>query len=238
MGNHRMIFLEFNELCPALLEKWMSDGHLPHFKQFYNSSDVYITEADEKKAPYLEPWIQWYSMHTGLSFQQHKVYHLTDGPKANHPDVWRILLANGKAVANCSSMNAKRFDAPGSFFLPDPWCTTEGPYPAELKAYHSVIAHTVQEYTNKDQSLSRTDYLRFLKFLLAHGLRLKTAIAVVRQMVLDQVLDKKEAWRRVVLLDKLQFDVFRYYFRKCKPDFATFFLNSTAHYQHSYWRHM
>jgi hypothetical protein len=32
--------------------------------------------------------------------------------------------------------------------------------------------------------------------------------------------------------------IFRYYYDKCMPHFATFFLNSTAHYQHSYWRNM
>ena len=33
-------------------------------------------------------------------------------------------------------------------------------------------------------------------------------------------------WKRAVLLDKLQFDVFAWYYRKIRPDFATFFLNS------------
>src|SRR6516165_6260332 len=96
----KIIFLEFNELCPALLKQWMAEGRLPNFKAFYEDSECYITEADEKKPPHLEPWTQWYSIHTGLSFQQHGVALLTDGPKANHPDVWRILLANGKSVGN------------------------------------------------------------------------------------------------------------------------------------------
>ncbi len=45
-------------------------------------------------------------------------------------------------------------------------------------------------------------------------------------------------WRRAALLDRLQFDVFRHYFEKVRPRFSTFFLNSTAHYQHTYWRNM
>jgi hypothetical protein len=48
----------------------------------------------------------------------------------------------------------------------------------------------------------------------------------------------KTSWRRAALLDKLQFDVFRYYAKRMKFDFATFFSNSTAHYQHAYWRYM
>jgi hypothetical protein len=45
-------------------------------------------------------------------------------------------------------------------------------------------------------------------------------------------------WRRVALADRLQFDLFRHYYRRMRPDFATFFINSTAHLQHAYWRHM
>lgn len=238
MRKRKIIFLEFNELCPSLLERWMAEGRLPNFKAFYDRSEVYTTESDEKNPPYLEPWIQWYSIHTGLSFGQHGVYHLTDGPKCKHPDIWRILLANGKTVANCGSMNARGFDAPGSFFLPDPWCTTERPSPAEAGVFHTVVARMVQEYTNSDLALSKSAYLRFLSFLVSHGLRPKTVMAILRQLMTDRLIDKEESWRRAVLLDKLQFDVFRHYFQKLQPDFSTFFLNSTAHYQHTYWRHM
>lgn len=40
---------------------------------------------------------------------------------------------------------------------------------------------------------------------------------------------------RVPLLDRLQFDLFRHYWINTAPNFTTFFLNSTAHYQHAYW---
>ncbi len=39
-------------------------------------------------------------------------------------------------------------------------------------------------------------------------------------------------------MDRLQWDVFCHYYWKCRPDFSTFFVNSTAHYQHTYWRNM
>jgi hypothetical protein len=236
MTKNKIVFLEFNELCPALLERWMSEGLLPNFKRFFDDSDIYTTESDED-SPHLEPWIQWYSMHTGLPFKDHKVFHLTDGPKANHPDIWQILLQSGKTVWNCSSMNAKGFEAEGSCFLPDPWCTGEKAFPAELQIFHNVVARQVQQYSNSEHTLSRSDYIDFLSFLLSHGFRMKTAAAIVRQLVRDR-FDVEERWRRAVLLDKLQFDVFRHYFKKYRPDFSTFFLNSTAHYQHTYWRHM
>ena len=35
-----------------------------------------------------------------------------------------------------------------------------------------------------------------------------------------------------------RFDVFLYHWRRLRPKFSTLFLNSTAHFQHSYWRDM
>src|ERR1700674_3302937 len=232
----KVMLLEFNELSPSLLERWMAEGKLPNFKRFYDRSQVFTAVADETDPDYLEPWIQWYSLHTGLSYRQHGVFHLTDGPKANHKDIWQRLADNGFKVGNCGSMNARALRAVDSFYLPDPWCTSETPHPAELSAFHKVVTNRVQENSTAGTgALSLGDQGRFLGFLMSHGLRLSTLWAVARQLWSDTVLRQETTWKRVVLLDKMQMDLFRYYWRLYQPDFATFFLNSTAHYQHGYW---
>lgn len=238
MKKQRLILLEFNELCPDLLEKWSLEGCLPNFRRFYENSEVFITTSDAENAQHLNPWVQWYSIHTGLDCQQHKVFNLTEGPKANHKDIWQMLLDNKKTVINCSSMNAKRFDRPGSMFLPDPWCTGEQAFPDELNIFYKVVANAVQEHTNEDNSRSIVDNLSFLNFLIMHGLRFQTIQTIIRQLISEKLINKDLTWKRAVLLDKLQFDIFKHYFRRLRPDFSTFFLNSTAHYQHSYWRYM
>ncbi len=232
----KVILLEFNELCPPLLARWIADGKLPNFKRFYEASHVFTTLADETNPDYLEPWIQWYSLHTGLGYQQHGVFHLTDGPMADHKDIWQMLADNGLKIGNCGSMNAKAQRTEGSFYLPDPWCTSETPHPEELSAFHKVVTNRVQENSTAGVgALTLADQVRFLTFLLKHGLRSSTLWAVARQLWSDTVLRQETAWKRVVLLDKMQMDVFRHYWRLHRPDFATFFLNSTAHYQHGYW---
>jgi hypothetical protein len=30
-----LIMIEFNELCPSLMEQFIQAGHLPHFQRFY-----------------------------------------------------------------------------------------------------------------------------------------------------------------------------------------------------------
>lgn len=233
----KLILIEFNELCPPLLARWMAEGKLPNFSQFHAHSDVFTTRADEPEGPNLEPWIQWYSLHTGIPFSQHKVFHLTDGPRASHPDIWSLLSANGLSVWNCSSMNARRITAKGARYLPDPWCDRELPFPLDMQAYTKIVSQQVKEYSNRDRGLSLSDVSNFLWFMTTHGLSTATVSAIVKQLA-GEKLRKSGGWKRAVLLDMLQFDIFRHYFRKEQPHFSTFFVNSTAHLQHSYWRHM
>jgi hypothetical protein len=237
MARRRLLVLEFNELCPSLLDRWMAEGLLPNFKRFHAASEVFVSVADAS-APALEPWIQWYSMHTGLSFDEHGVFRLTDGPRAGHADVWGMLRAAGFTTANVCGMNAKGFSAEGSLFLPDPWCTTEPPSPPELARFHRFVARMVQEYSNRDKAIAFGDASDFLMFMAGHGLRAETVADIARLLIEERRTGGATRWKRPFVLDWLQRDLFLHYFRRLRPDFSTFFLNSTAHLQHTYWRHM
>lgn len=73
---------------------------------------------------------------------------------------------------------------------------------------------------------------------MRHGLSAATAANIVGQLIREKLSPRDAPWRRVALLDRLQLDLFRRYYRRMRPDFATFFSNSTAHLQHAYWREM
>jgi hypothetical protein len=234
----RVILIEYNELCPPLLDRWMAAGYLPNFKKLYDRSSVFTTEADETGETVLEPWIQWYSIHTGLPYREHHVFHLTDGAQACHPDIWRILHERGKQVWNCGSMNCRGFAFPGSAFLPDPWSTTEQAYPPEIEKARRFISYNVQQHTNHESQPNWRIAAEFAGFMASHGLRPTTAIAILQQLASEFRGKRSVGWRRTTLLDKMQFDLFRYYYLRLLPDFSTFFVNSTAHLQHAYWRHM
>src|SRR5437868_10122790 len=99
----KILVLEFNEICPPLLKRWMEQGKLPNFSALYNSSQVFTSIADVSDPDYFELWFQWYSIHTGLAYVDHKVFYLTDGPKADNPAIWRRLGGSGKSVMICGS---------------------------------------------------------------------------------------------------------------------------------------
>jgi hypothetical protein len=72
--------------------------------------------------------------------------------------------------------------------------------------------------------------------MATHGLAPSTIGAIAGQLLSER--SGKSRWRRATILDRLQWDVFRWYYRKTRPHLSTFFLNSTAHFQHMYWRNM
>jgi len=50
-----VVLLEFNELTPALMDRFIADGKLPNFARLRASSEIFISDAEEQE-PYLEPW--------------------------------------------------------------------------------------------------------------------------------------------------------------------------------------
>ncbi len=233
----RVMMIEFNELVPRLMGRWIADGSLPNFKALRDRSVQFITEVDVASPWELEPWIQWYSIHTGLSYDQHGVFHLTDGPRANHRDIFDVLGDAGFKLGSCGSMNVRSFPAGRGFYIADPWCDGQSAQPAELNVFQRFISQYVREYSNPDRA-SSVSAAQFVAFMTAHGLSARTIAQTVNQLVRERVKDKKLSWQRAAILDRLCMDVFKHLYRRHRPDFATFFSNSTAHLQHSYWRHM
>jgi len=235
MQNHPIVFLEFNELCPSLMAQFIEEGKLPNFKKLRDSSAIFITEAEER-APYLEPWIQWINVHTGVTFREHGVEFLGESAKVKQPAVWDLASNAGKNVWICGSMNAHCTTEIKGSLVPDPWTDESLTRPSEMLTYIQFVRKQVQEHSNATAKFSKSAYVKFLWFMMTHGLSLHTISAVVKQLFNERTEGKR--WRRAFLLDLLQYDVFEHEYKRLKPQFSTFFLNSTAHMQHCYWRNM
>ena len=234
--NQSVILLEFNELCPSLMERFIQEGKLPNFQRFYEQSEIYTTDAEEKP-PFLEPWIQWVTVHSGIPYSEHQVFLLDEGYKLKSKSIWDILSDAGLRVWICASMNVN-YDSPlNGYIIPDFWSTKITLNSDELLPYFRFVQKQVQEHTNDSVPLSPSEYLRFLGFMSSHGLSTNTISAIAQQLIREKITGKYR-WQRATIADKLQFDLFSWYYRKFKPHFSTFFLNSTAHFQHMYWRNM
>lgn len=214
------------------MDQFIGKGVLPNFQRFRDESRVFVTDAGEAQEN-LEPWIQWVTIHSGLSCAEHGVFHLNEAQKLTKPCLWDLASAAGGKVWICGSMNV-RFDTPiNGRILPDPWSSADA-YPRELNSFFQFVRKQVQEHSNDRAPLSLGEAARFVAFLLSHGLAFSTITSIIQQ-----ILDERRTnvrWKRATLLDRMQWDLFKHYFRKDRPAFSTFFVNSTAHFQHCYWR--
>lgn len=233
-----VIVLELNELCQTLIERWASEGLLPNFRKLMATCDMFTTRADVTDPAVLEPWIQWYSIHTGLPYSAHGVFHLTDARKAGHQDVFGMLLARGHSVASFGSMNVAPFAAEGSLFVGDPWSEQGDASPTAYNAFAGFVGSQVREHSNAARPFGARDYVRFGSFMATHGLTAATIAATIAQLAGEKAIDGRRSYRRAAILDRLQFDLFAHWYRAARPAFATFFSNSVAHLQHAYWRAM
>ncbi len=230
----KLIVLEFNELCPALLQRYMELGQLPAFRRLYQTSTVCTTDADEEQ-PNLDPWIQWPTVHSGMTFADHGVFHLGEGARLDKKCVAELLANAGVRVGVFGSMNLNYHRLNG-YLIPDAWDPQGRTQPAALQPFFDFVSRQVQE-SSTAKPLSKKDALKFAACLVRFGLSSRTAAALVKQLVAERSRPALR-WRRPSLLDRIQYDLFRSLNRRFHVDFATLFCNSTAHYQHYYWRNM
>jgi hypothetical protein len=149
MLRDRVVLVEFNELSPVLMQRFMAEGKLPTFARFHREAQVFATDA-EAEAPDLEPWIQWITVHSGLSHQEHEVLILGDVDKLREKCIWDLVSDSGGKVWVCGSMNVQYQRPINGWVLPDPWMTKVMPNPAaELQPYcrfvsANVLGHTLE----------------------------------------------------------------------------------------------
>jgi hypothetical protein len=228
-----VILIEFNELCPRLMHSFIAKGLLPNFGRLRAESHVFSTDAEEPP-PFLEPWIQWVTVHSGLQYREHGIFDLGDGHLLDRKCVWDVVSTAGFPVWICGSMNANyQYPLHGSF-LPDPWSNKVAPLPPDLESYLALVRTHVTEHAREDMQLSPRQCLKFVAFMMRHGLGISSGFAIARQLLSE--VGGRNRWKRAAVMDRLQFDLFKTEYRRLRPRFATFFSNSTAHFQHMYWR--
>jgi hypothetical protein len=229
--NQRLILLEFNELCPHLVDWFIDEGALPNFKRLRDASETFITHTNEDV---LEPWIQWVTVHTGVPLSEHGIKDLDEGEKLTYNTFWDGLAEEN--VLLMSPMNVKFRRRNQSLFMPDPWAASQVPS-AELEPFYNFIRAAVNSHARTDR-LDLKIAATAVRFLLAHGLTFETLAAAFSQLFNEKFARRDVKWRRATILDRLLWDVFAHFWRGSRrPRVGIFFSNATAHYQHKYWSH-
>jgi hypothetical protein len=228
----RVLLIEFNEITPTLVSRFMREGALPNFKRLYERSAIYRTDAED--AP-LEPWIQWPTIHTGQPHDVHGAKYLGEGRRVAFPGIATILSQAGHRVGVLGTINSN-YRALNGYFIPDPWDDADHVAPEDARPFFRFVSKHVQENSRHATAAPR-EALEFARFMVRSGLSWRTVWAAGLQIV-REVLQPVQKWRRALILDLLQYDVFRHLNARFEVEFASFFSNSTAHLQHYFWRDM
>lgn len=230
-----VILLELNELCPAIIDRMMAAGRLPNFKYLHETSETWITHTSD---PTLEPWVQWPSFHTGQPQSVHGANNLDEGHLLTTRRIWDELAEAGRDSVIFGSMNGATSRPDKVFLLPDHWSAGVRPTDPTYEIFHRFISRNVIEHTRPDARTGLSETVKFIGFMLSHGLAVGTIADAIAQLADEKTAGMDKTWRRALILDLIMWDVFAHAWKRRRPALATFFANSTAFLQHRYWRHM
>ena len=221
-----LIFLELNELNFEFVEHYARQGMLPAFARLI-AAHGYARTRSEDVYEQIEPWIQWFTVHTGKSYAEHQVFRLGDGPQAGVAQIWEALERKGLKVGAFSPMNAGNAVAEAAFFVPDPWTKTAVSAPPLMRAAYEAICQAVGD--NAEGRVTPRSALPLLAGLVGYS-----RVRHWPQYLAEALAGLKSHWPRAIFLDRFLADCFFHLWGRTRPDFATVFLNGAAHIQHHY----
>ena len=223
-GAQKVLCLEFNELNFEYVEHYTRQGKLPAFARLINLHG-YTRTHSEAVYEEIEPWIQWFTVHTGRSYAEHKVFRLGDGPQSGLAQIWETLSKKGLKVGAFSPMNARNAVADAAFFVPDPWTKTDVSAPPLMRTAYEAICQAVGD--NAKGRITVRSALRLLAGLVAYS-QFRHGFAYIA----EALAGLRSHWPRAIFLDRFLAACFLTLWRRTRPDFATVFFNGAAHIQH------
>jgi len=221
-----LILVELNEINFDIVKIYLDKGaNLPGFNSILGSR-LLKTIAEEKYEEN-EPWIQWPSVHTGLNYDEHKVFRLGDFINSDKEQFFEKVEDAGYLVGAISPMNASNMLKNPAFFIPDPWTKTPSDGSFISRRLTSALSQSVN-----DNSQSVLTMATIINLILAFLTLVSPARFI--HMSWYAMTSFKKPWRKALFLDKFLFEIHNTLYKRKKPNFSTIFLNAGAHIQHHY----
>jgi hypothetical protein len=227
MSNAHIFFLQLNEIDFDYIDEYIRLGYLPTFKSLFEKHG-YVETTSEIEHHLANPWIQWPTVHTGMSYAEHKVFRLGDIVKHDHELIYEALENKGISVAALAAFNAKNNTKNSSFFVPDPWTKTPFTGSKDLYRIYNALCQVTNDYAKK-----KITFQSYCNLLLGaiRNINYKCIPNYIKE-TLSYINGK--TWFRAVICDRLLLDTFVTQCKQHEPEFSTVFLNGGAHLQHHY----
>ena len=226
-----IIVLQLNEVSQVVLRRMIEAGKCPNFCRLKQTHVEIPTYAGEIYSN-LEPWIQWVTVHTGLSQAQHKVFNLSDGQHSSFDQLWDQLEDLGIACGIVGLINSRRGRIRKGFYVPDSWSASDDVYPEELGTIYRFLRDRVRTH---DETLEvGGSKLSFFTNSIRQGVRLSTLLTMAVKYFSSR-FDRRRRWRLVTDYDRYLVDLALALRSKRKTTYTSVYLTSVAHFQHRYW---
>ena len=227
--------IEINEFNTALFRAAVAKMPLPNIERMLAFPETVTTTDDRTESGYLEPWVQWVSVHTGAPASEHKIKNLGDVPNLEHKQIWETLGTRGVTSGIWGVMNGGMRDAKNCrFFLPDPWTFSEQGFPAELNGLLDLPRYLSKNYLVLSKQAISLKTARLLWFLVSSGAVLDF-LAELPRLIASCLQFGPKHFVFICFFDCLSTRIFLRYKLRFTPAFSLIFLNSIAHLQHHYW---
>lgn len=222
----KVVFLGLNEINFDFVKYYADQGVLPHFKKLLDQHSL-VETTSEDHYEYLEPWIQWVTISTGLNYAQHKIFRL--GDIVERPDLEQIyerIESKGYKVGAISPFNSENRLKHPAFFVSDPWTRTQNSGSPLLVQLGEAVSQAVNDNAHNKITIKSI-------FAVLASMLLYSSFRDYFGYVLS-ILKIKKKGMKAIFLDKILGNVFIKLWKKTTPDFSHLFLNSGAHLQHHY----
>lgn len=226
---NKLCLIQFNEANIELVKKYLNNEQPNRWPNLRKLTELKtISTSSENKYEYLEPWIQWTSVHTGLSAEEHGVFRLGDIKNFKGIQVFEKLEESGISVGSISAMNAENRLQKPAYFIPDPWTDTETDGSFFSEKVHQALRQSVNDNAAGKLTI-KTIYFLLMALVLRTQLRnwptyFKLAYKAMR----------RQKWCKALFLDLFLSDLHLSKYSKTRPQFTTVFFNGFAHIQHHY----
>ena len=224
MSKKKLILIELNELNFEMVLPYVKNYKLKNLEILLKN--LYTTES-ENEYELLEPWIQWFTIKTGLSAKEHKIFRLGDKNNTINENIYEKLEKMGHTVGAISPMNIPNNCKNPKYFIPDPWSISKSDDTFLSKVTFKMLKQTVND--NAKNGISFKSSLTIL-FLIIFYSSPKNLYKYIKYFIASI----KSKWIKALFLDLLLNDLHLKLLEKRKPNLSSIFLNGAAHIQHHY----
>jgi hypothetical protein len=230
-----MLLIELNEFNSDLLRSVAEAHGLQHVQQVLGWDHATTWTSDTYESGFLEPWVQWVSVHTGVPSSRHGIKNLGDVPKLAEDQLWERWSRRGLSSIVWGVMNGDRGEAEKcTVFIPDPWTFSESAHPERFDGLIALPRYLAKNYLDFSKLTALGKGLNLLATCLANirGSDLVDGLRILRRGI-RQFGTTNAVF--IVFFEYLSAMAFMRAVEKDRPEAAIIFINMLAHVQHHYW---